>query len=58
MKNCCVLNVFYGLPDDYSLRIETSSNVEWNLVNCVVFHWSVFIVILHEYCNTEGWLRL
>jgi len=49
---------FYGVSDDDSLRIKTCSNVEWNLLNSVVFHWSVFIVILHEYCNTKGWLRL
>jgi hypothetical protein len=35
MKNLCVLNVLYELPDDDCLGCETRSNVGCHLLNCM-----------------------
>ena len=45
MKNCWVLNVLYGLPNDDSLGIGICNTVEWDLLNDVMFDWCVFIFI-------------
>jgi hypothetical protein len=43
----------YELADADSLAIETCRNVEWPLLNWVVFDWRVCIAILRAYCNIK-----
>jgi hypothetical protein len=53
MKNCCVLNVIYELPDDKPSGVETFSNAVCHLLNSAVF--DVFVLLF--YANTATQLN-